>query len=70
MEIIKNNTDFLRLFVRNRAAVIGLLLLIVIILLAILAPLIYPDNPSQENKGEIKKLFRENGIQNSKNYTF
>ena len=45
MEIIKNNTDFLRLFVRNRAAVIGLLLLIVIILLAILAPLIYPGNP-------------------------
>ena len=45
MEIIKNNTDFLRLFVRNRAAVIGLLLLIVIILLAILAPLIYPENP-------------------------
>ena len=45
MEIIKNNTDFLRLFVRNRAAVIGLILLIVIILLAILAPLIYPDNP-------------------------
>ena len=45
MEIIKHNTDFLRLFVRNRAAVIGLLLLIVIILLAILAPLIYPENP-------------------------
>ena len=45
MEIIKNNTDFLRLFVRNRAAVIGLILLIVIILLALLAPLIYPDNP-------------------------
>ena len=45
MEIIKNNTDFLRLFVRNRAAVIGLLLLIVIILLALLAPLIYPENP-------------------------
>ena len=45
MEIIKNNTDFIRLFVRNRAAVIGLLLLIVIILLAILAPLIYPENP-------------------------
>ena len=45
MEIIKNNTDFLRLFVRNRAAVIGLILLIVIILLAILAPLIYPGNP-------------------------
>ena len=45
MEIIKNNTDFLRLFVRNRAAVIGLILLIVIILLAILAPLIYPENP-------------------------
>ena len=45
MEIIKNNTDFLRLFVRNRAAVIGLILLIVIILLAFLAPLIYPDNP-------------------------
>ena len=45
MEKIKNNTDFLRLFVRNRAAVIGLILLIVIILLALLAPLIYPDNP-------------------------
>ena len=45
MEIIKNNTDFLRLFIRNRAAVIGLILLIVIILLALLAPLIYPDNP-------------------------
>ena len=45
MEIIKNNTDFLRLFVRNRAAVIGLILLIVIILLALLAPLIYPENP-------------------------
>ena len=45
MEIIKNNTDFLRLFVRNRAAVIGLILLIVIILLALFAPLIYPDNP-------------------------
>ena len=45
MEIIKNNTDFLRLFVRNRAAGIGLILLIVIILLALLAPLIYPDNP-------------------------
>ena len=45
MEIIKNNTDFLSLFVRNRAAVIGLLLLTVIILLAILAPLIYPENP-------------------------
>ena len=45
MEIIKNNTDFLRLFVRNRAAVIGLILLIVIFLLALLAPLIYPGNP-------------------------
>ena len=45
MEIIKNNTDFLRLFIRNRAAVIGLILLIVIFLLALLAPLIYPDNP-------------------------
>ena len=45
MEIIKNNTDFLRLFVRNRAAVIGLILLIVIILLALLAPFIYPGNP-------------------------
>ena len=45
MEIIKNNTDFIRLFVRNRAAVIGLILLIVIILLALLAPFIYPENP-------------------------
>ena len=45
MEIIKNNTDFLRLFVRNRAAVIGLTLLIIIILLALLAPFIYPENP-------------------------
>ena len=45
MEKIKINTYFLKLFVRNRAAVIGLILLIVIILLALLAPLIYPDNP-------------------------
>jgi ABC-type dipeptide/oligopeptide/nickel transport system permease subunit len=45
MEKIKNNTDFLKLFVRNRAAVIGLTLLIIIILLAFLAPFIYPENP-------------------------
>ena len=52
MEKIKNNTDFLKLFVRNRAAVIGLTLLIIIILLALLAPFIYPENP-------FKTVFRE-----------
>ena len=45
MEIIKTNTNFLKLFVRNRAAVIGLILLIIILLLALLAPFIYPENP-------------------------
>jgi len=45
MEIIKTNTNFLKLFVRNRAAVIGLILLTIIFLLALFAPIIYPENP-------------------------
>ncbi|SVC92241.1 uncharacterized protein METZ01_LOCUS345095, partial [marine metagenome] len=45
MEKTNNKTNFLKLFVRNRAAVIGLTLLIIIILLALLAPLIFPENP-------------------------
>ena len=45
MEKTNNKTNFLKLFVRNRAAVIGLTLLTIIILLALLAPLIFPENP-------------------------
>ena len=42
MEKTNNKTNFLKLFVRNRAAVIGLTLLTIIILLALFAPLIFP----------------------------
>ncbi len=45
MEIIKTNTNFIKLFVRNRAAVMGLILLTIIFLLALFAPIIYPENP-------------------------
>jgi peptide/nickel transport system permease protein len=38
-------TDFMRLFARNRGAVIGLVILLTIIILAITAPLIFPLDP-------------------------
>jgi peptide/nickel transport system permease protein len=37
--------DFLRRFARNRAAVVGLALLLLLIVLAIFAPMLYPQKP-------------------------
>lgn len=37
--------DFMRLFARNKGAVIGLVILSVIVALALAAPLLYPGNP-------------------------
>ena len=37
--------DFLRRFSRNKGAVIGLVVLLAVILLALLAPILYPDSP-------------------------
>ena len=37
--------DFLRRFARNRGAVIGVLILLVVIIVAATAPLVYPGSP-------------------------
>jgi peptide/nickel transport system permease protein len=37
--------DFLKRFSRNRGALFGMVILIIVILLAVFAPLIYPDSP-------------------------
>ena len=37
--------DFLKRFSRNRGGLIGLIILLTVILLAVFAPLIYPDSP-------------------------
>lgn len=38
-------TDFLKRFARNRGALLGLLILIVVILLAVFAPVLFPQSP-------------------------
>ncbi|GGO53334.1 peptide/nickel transport system permease protein [Roseovarius pacificus] len=37
--------DFLKRFSRNRGALIGLIILLTVVLLAVFAPLLYPDSP-------------------------
>lgn len=37
--------EFLRRFVRNKAAVAGILILLAVVVMALLAPLLYPDSP-------------------------
>ena len=37
--------DFIKRFARNRGALIGLLLLLVLISFALIAPYLYPQNP-------------------------
>lgn len=50
-------SDFSRLFVRNRGAVIGLVTLTVIVVLAVTAPLIFPGDPFQSVGDPFEKPF-------------
>jgi peptide/nickel transport system permease protein len=45
MEKIEGIREFLRLFARNRGAIVGLVTLSVIVILALTAPLLFPEDP-------------------------